>query len=352
MSNPITYICIKLHGGVCTAENFNPNRVETTPNRIYPPRGLQVTKFNIAVPGTVGLSNSLECAEAKETLNRNPLISEDELTDIIFEVYKNDIPRRRKISKGLTKGTIFTETSMGSIPKYPPLEPDNENQLIEKEYTVDATFDNNLHSIEILNGKYKGQNILEESFFKNNILKGIETTSDEWHTFYEENLTVFKKITLNNLLGSLLSLKLKNVYIIDPTCSNGIYLTTARENRGLKYEVGRLQNFPSLRRKTSGEISGENPNSQQSNCTKCDDTTLSSQIYNCCAKTINAVTSITKSNISQSVKSQKMEKREGGKKNQNKNKTKKYYKNKRNRKNKIKRSYKNKTKNKIKTLIY
>ena len=120
----------------------------------------------------------------------------------------------------------------------------------------------------------------------------------------------------------------------------------------MKYEVGRLQNFPSLRRKTSGEISGENPNSQQSNCTKCDDTTLSSQIYNCCAKTINAVTSITKSNISQSVKSQKMEKREGGKKNQNKNKTKKYYKNKRNRKNKIKRSYKNKTKNKIKTLIY
>ena len=129
MSNPVTYICINLHGGVCTAENPNPNRVETTPNRIYPPRGLKVTKFNVAIPGTVGLNNSLECATAKDILKDNPLISANELTHIIFEVYKNSISERRKIAKNLTKGTIFTETSMGSIPKDPPLEPDSFNQL-------------------------------------------------------------------------------------------------------------------------------------------------------------------------------------------------------------------------------
>ena len=50
------------------------------------------------------------------------------------------------------------------------------NELLEKEYTVDETFSNNLHSIEILNGPYKGQNILEEAFFTKNILKGIKTT--------------------------------------------------------------------------------------------------------------------------------------------------------------------------------
>ena len=331
MSNPVTYICIKLHGGLCTAENTNPNRVETTPNRIYPPRGLKVTKFNIAVPGTVGLNNSLECARAKDLIEDNPLISPDELTDSIFEVYKNSISERRKISKKLTKGTIFTETSMGSIPKDPPLEPDSYNQLFEKEYIIDHDFDNNLHSIEILNGPYKGQNILEESFFKRNILKGIKTTSDEWHTFVDENLTVFKQITLFNLLGALLSLNIKQVYIIDPSCSNGIYLKTARENRGLKYEVKRQANFSNMRRQTSGEVIGENPNIQQSNCNNCDDSSLSSKLYNCCSKTVNVVKDTVMRAVNQPVESQKMEKREGGNRTTRKYrlrkyKTKKYYK--------------------------
>jgi hypothetical protein len=333
MSNPVTYLCINLHGGVCTAENPNPNRVETTPNRIYPPRGLKVTKFNITIPGTVGLNNSLECSTAKVLLEENPLISADELTDNIFEVYKNDIPRRRKVSKGLTKGTIFTETSMGSIPKEPPLEPDSFNQLFEKEYTIDDNFDNNLHSIEILNGPYKGQNILEESFFKTYILKGIKTTPDEWHTFVDENLTVFKQITLLNLLGALVSLKLSNVYIIDPSCSNGIYLKTARENRNLTNEVRRQAKFPNMRRQTSGEVTGENPNTQQSNCNNCDDTTISSKLYNCCKKTATVVKNTVMSVVNQPVESQKMEKREGGKKTR-KLKFKKYHKTKKHYKNK------------------
>ena len=328
MSNPVTYICINLHGGVCTAENSNPNRVETTPNRIYPPRGLKVTKFNISVPGTVGLNNSLECASAKDLLRDNPLISADELTDTIFRVFKNSISERRKISKVLTKGTIFTETSMGAIPKTPPLEPDSENQLFEKEYVIDYDFDNNLHSIEILNGPYTGQNILEESFFKRNILKGIKTTPDEWHTFDDENLTVFKQITLLNLLGALAALNVKQVYIIDPSCSNGIYLKTARENRGLKYEVKRQENFPNMRRQTSGEVTGENPN-----CNNCDDASLSSKLYNCCTKTANVVKDTVMRVVNQPVESQKMVKREGGKRSR-KHKTKKHYKCKKNRKTK------------------
>jgi hypothetical protein len=338
MSNPVTYICINLHGGVCTAENSNPNRVETTPNRIYPPRGLKVTKFTISIPGTVGLNNSPECSTAKDLLRDNPLISADELTNIIFEVYKNSIKKRRQISKGLTQGTEYTETSMGSIPKKPPLEPDSENQLFEKEYIIDYDFNNNLHSIEILNGPYKGQNILEESFFKRNILKGIKTTPDEWHTFDDENLTVFKQITLLNLLGALVALNIKQVYIIDPSCSNGIYLKTARENRGLKYEVKRQENFPNMRRQTSGEVIGENPNIQQLNCNNCDDTSISSKLYNCCTKTANVVKDTVMRAVNQPVESQKMEKREGGKRTRKyrsrKYKTKKYYKCKKNYKSK------------------
>jgi len=242
LSQEVIYICIKTHGGVCTVES-EKGEVETTLEKIDIPKGLTVTKFNISIPGTSGLSLGEECPTVSKAFEDNPSISKEEMTNIIFNTYLNTLKNRREWTRKIRKNEPFENWDM-IFYTAPPENPDiliepksyDPNKLLHKEYIVDDNYDKYLHSIEILNGEYKGQNILEQNFFLQNILHGQrdKINPEEWHTFNEGNLTVLKEITIAELLDMLVKLNIKNVYIIDPSCSNNIYATSATQERYLK----------------------------------------------------------------------------------------------------------------------
>ena len=276
------YICIKTHGFIVPTKETNPNIVESTVSYLTPPRELTVTKFNIACPGTTGFNFSPECSKAKQLLDINPNIDQNTVLKTISEELQNSLPNRVKIDKTLynQKANPFRDTSTNSS-KYSGII--ETNKLLNKIYQIDEDISKELFSIDILNGPFKEQNILNYDFLKQNI-NGFSKffVEDDWFTL-SNGTKVLYQLSLTDFLLLLVNLKITTVCLIDPSCSiNMGNVESARASRGMKRSyINSLQN-------SNIEINSSD-SSSTNQCYNCVVGTVNSGI-NCCKKTANYLT--------------------------------------------------------------
>ena len=344
MTESIIYICINMHGALDPSSSDDP-----TPIKLAAPRFMNVQKLSITFPGTTGLNDSPEFLRAKKLLDDEEFVTPKRMETELMKVYNSSIPERKNDDKNIKKKSDpkqhIGDISMYSIQCQNRMEP-QQGVFYFKSYQIDENYSRELFSVEILNGRFKGANILDYNFLSKYYPLILGADPNNLFTF-PNGLKVLKEINLSELLYLLYSIGITNVFIIDPTCSNNIEAENLREERRMKRaEIqARVQN-----NSRSGTIITMQEPPANSICTKCDTAIAAASAaatgVTCCLMGFSAPVTATASAAAASLgaysgpKIQKMIKREGGKK--NKNKTKKYYKNKRTRKNKTKRSYKRK----------
>jgi len=345
MSEEVIFICMNLHGALLSTSETN-----ATPIKLAAPNYINVAKFSVTFPGTTGLNFSPECQRAKNLLEAEQFVNAKRMTSELLKTYQQSIPERRKDDMRVRKQSPTYEhigdTAMCSINGQEFMEPQR-GLFYFKSYEIDKDYEKKLFSIEILNGRFVGENILDYNFLLKYYPKVLSAGVDDIFTF-SNGLKVLKEINLDELFILLKGIGITNVYIIDPSCSNNMYEDTARGQRRMKRNV-----IQGMNRQPSGEIIRMEESPSNNVCTNCD--TKAGQIAAktagvvCClgtalglsAPAIVGTTAAAGLGVYNMTKSEKMEKREGGKKNKTKNK--KHY------KTKTKKHYKTKTKKHYKT---
>jgi hypothetical protein len=247
MSEETIYICINLHGGV-----FGSGPIKTSPELLRPPPELTIQKLTINIPGTTGLNNKLEYRAAKELIEKNPHVLPETMSRELIKVYKDSIPTRRrddlywhnKEKEQDQRTAIYRDSTLCSIEGQQFMEPNSKGQFFNKTYEIDTRFQDELFSIEILNGDFQGNNIINRDFIYM-YFPGHHFSPDRWYTFPNGGPTVLKEINLNEIIMILVGIGIFNVFIIDPSCSNNFDSSLAIGQRSMKRSV--------LRRQFSGE---------------------------------------------------------------------------------------------------
>ena len=243
MSEEIIYICINLHGGV-----FGSGPIKTSPGLLRPPPELSIQKLTINIPGTTGLNNKLEYRAAKELIKQNPNISPETMSTELIKVYKGSTePRRRddlywhtKEKEQDKRTAIHRDSTLCSIEGQEFMEPNSEGQFFNKTYEIDTRYQDELFSIEILNGDFQGNNIINRDFIYM-YFPGHKFSPDRWYTFPDGGPTVLKEINLDEIIMILFGIGIFNVFIIDPSCSNNYDSSVAIGQRSMKRSAMRRQ---------------------------------------------------------------------------------------------------------------
>ena len=340
MNEIVTYICINTHGAL-----YPSSTDDYTPIKLANPTFMNVEKFTITFPGTTGFGGSEECEKAKELTESEEFITSKRMETELKKTYFENIPKRRRMDSIIKKSNLeehIGDVSKSSIPYHEPMEP-QQGAFFFKSYEIDQIYTRNLFSIDILNGRFAGSNILDYNFLSKYYPSILAADSSEFFTF-PNGIRVLKEIELSELLYLLYSIGITNVFIIDPSCSNNIDAKNLREERRMKRAEIQARAQKNSR---SGTIISMDEPSTNSICKKCPTTAVATAAaaagIACCLGSMGASVPVTATGALDAAASvpiiQKI-KREGGKKNKNKTKSKKYYKNKRTRKNKTKRSYK------------
>jgi hypothetical protein len=243
MSEEIIYICINLHGGV-----FGSGPIKTSPGLLRPPLELSIQKLTINIPGTTGLNNKLEYRAAKELIKQNPNISPETMSTELIKVYKGSTePRRRddlywhtKEKEQDKRTAIHRDSTLCSIEGQEFMEPNSEGQIFNKTYEIDTRYQDALFSIEILNGDFQGNNIINRDFIFM-YFPGHKFSPDRWYTFPNGGPTVLKEINLDEIIMILFGIGIFNVFIIDPSCSNNYDSSVAIGQRSMKRSAMRRQ---------------------------------------------------------------------------------------------------------------
>jgi hypothetical protein len=254
MINEITYICIKTHGTVIPN---HLNSKQTIASEIISYLSLNssdllVTKFNIACPGKTGFNLSPECEEVSKILNmpntRNNIASiPDLVTNQLLKIYEESIPSRIRddTSNAVAsmKSREIVRRDVATCSNIRPTIENNETSFTNKMFLSEENIDTELFSIEILNGKYKGQNMISRSFFESNDLINLQINSPYYQNYFDKSVWemlsdnsdyVLKQISLFELFVLLKYLGINNVYIIDPSCAvnyKGFLLDNKRVDR-------------------------------------------------------------------------------------------------------------------------
>jgi hypothetical protein len=223
------YVCISVHGAFIPSKSSS--YVTSHVSTIDPPRGLDVMKFTIAVPGTTGQNFSDECAKANTVLSKNPSYDPERMTDLLTKTFQKTIPDRKANSQLLRidKESMFGDTAAKSEGISGILET---GKLVNKSFQVDPTPSLKLYSVKILNGPYRGQNIIEYDFLSQmSILHALRIDDSRFQTLKNgKNLLI--DFTLDELLNIILLLGIRYVYIIDPSCAvDDDNLESLRANR-------------------------------------------------------------------------------------------------------------------------
>jgi hypothetical protein len=243
MSEEIIYICINLHGGV-----FGSGPIKTSPELLRPPPELSIQKLTINIPGTTGLNNKLEYRAAKELIKQNPQVSSETMSRELIKVYKDSIASRRrddlywhnKEKEQDQRTAIHRDSTLCSIEGQQFMEPNSEGQFFNKTYEIDTRYQDELFSIEILNGDFQGNNIINRDFIFM-YFPGHNFSPDRWYTFPNGGPTVLKVIDLDEIIMILFGIGIFNVFIIDPSCSNNYDSSVAIGQRGMKRSAMRRQ---------------------------------------------------------------------------------------------------------------
>ena len=243
MSEQIIYICINLHGGV-----FGSGPIKTSPELLRPPPELTIQKLTINIPGTTGLNNKFEYRAAKELIKQNPHISPETMSRELIKVYKDSFELRRsddlywhtKEKQQNQRAAIHRDSTLCSIEGQEFMEPNSKGQFFNKTYEIDTLYQDELFSIEILNGDFQGNNIISRDFIYM-YFPGHKFSPDRWYTFPDGGPTVLKEINLDEIIMILFGIGIFNVFIIDPSCSNNYDSSLAIGQRGMKRSVMRRQ---------------------------------------------------------------------------------------------------------------
>jgi hypothetical protein len=266
MLDEVTYICIRTHGTVIPNTEEKREKKQKIASDILSylavnPEELMVWKFNIACPGTTGLSQSDECIKASQILN--PLqntrklssashITPKNMTDTLLSVYEGTIPERIETNRTNTLNQQKSEQATGireegaryqdtvSCPNYRPILETNvtdfENtnfvntDFVNKMFLLEENLSIELYSIDILNGPFKGMNIISREFFENPAFNNLlhlsiphrheQNYADSKNWLIIDKVPRFlKQISLFELFVILKYIGLRNVYIIDPSCA-------------------------------------------------------------------------------------------------------------------------------------
>lgn len=313
--NPVTYVCIDMHGSVLTT-NINGDVRNPYPQVIITPdtKEFEMVKYTFAFPGYCGITHMGECNHASKILHAlkhiNPhqmtarmdkfLESEVEIRTRSIELIIQDAKKNRNYDKSLRA------YSNEKIPSWDNIEPKN-GFFYYKTYSIDEVFDENLHSITILNGKHKGKNILDMEFLSKfeNLQDVVDASVNNIQTFYN-GLRVLKSIDLVQIMRLLkILLGISNVYIIDPHCSaahchdslnytNAALLQNAFNDLRVNYTHGGdghivYFNEDDPRKRSSNVGSSETqPSPAQkllTDCVNCDNTTALAAGVTCCLAT-------------------------------------------------------------------
>ena len=346
MAENVTYICINMHGSL-----YPTSTDDYTPIKLANPTFMNVQKFTITFPGTTGLNDSPECKKAKELIQREEFVTPKRMETELMKVYNSSLSERKKDDSSIKKKSDpkqhIGDISTVSIKYHEPMEP-QQGVFFFKSYEIDQDYTADLFSVAILNGRFKGENILDYNFLSRYYPSIIGADPSEFFTF-QNGLKVLKEIELSELLHLLYSIGITNVFIIDPSCSNNIDAKNLREERRMKR--AEIQARAQKNSRSGTIITMQEPAAASNSiCKKCDTQVAAAAAAaigaTCCLGSMGftapvtvtgAVAAATLGSYS-APKIEKMIKREGGKK----NKTKKHSKNKKTRKNKTRRNKRSK----------
>ena len=224
-----TYIYIHTHGN---AEPTDPIEGNQTAIMISSLPGINIQKFTIAHPGTLGMETGVELAAITQALEENTNMQPDMANYILDEAYKSSIKIRRKKDyihhinpENVTpaRDVSMTTTTWNRI------EPINGYFFLKNYMVIEGDGSYSFKGIEILNGPFKGQNILDFDFLITYSPELLQKKSDFIKIINgKKMLTLINTIELFRLLRNI---GLFNVYIIDPTCSNNCRDNTISANR-------------------------------------------------------------------------------------------------------------------------
>jgi hypothetical protein len=191
---------------------------------------LSIYKLSIAPPGTCGINTGFITESFKEYLGRTTCFS---FADLQRESLKIVGDNRGKNEKA--RATIRSDiTSMTDInPNFFSWEPFNydskmiKNIFMDKVFGVDSDPFKNLYSITILNGKFKGANILDLGFLLS--MPGITTdfliklyggSKRNLHRVYIDGRELLSKISFLQLVILVNALNLSDkLFFLDNSCS-------------------------------------------------------------------------------------------------------------------------------------
>jgi hypothetical protein len=128
---------------------------------------LSIYKLNVAPPGTCGISTGFITESFKEYLGRTPCFSFADLQRESLEILDNNRGKNEKAQARIpTDITSMTDVN-SDLFAWEPFKYNNrmvKNIFMDKIFSVDRRMSNYVCSITILNGEFKGQNILDLGF--------------------------------------------------------------------------------------------------------------------------------------------------------------------------------------------
>jgi len=236
MDNPVTYICINMHSA-CIPTNFENS--DQTPQMIREtdPQQFLMHKYTVAFPGFNGMKKMGECGFAKENIEENPNITPGNMMNalrIYFNVSKGS---RREVEQTIKNSKCARDASMCDVKNWDQMEPKN-GFFYFKKYGIDKK-DKNFRSIEVLNGPFKGVNILDYRFLSRHfpLPENIANLVDESNIehFLQDNVQLLKLIDLTQLMQLLKHIGISNVFAIDVGCSVNMNAEIGTANNAMKY---------------------------------------------------------------------------------------------------------------------
>lgn len=197
----MTYVCINMHAGVLTTDPANGNQ---SPQMIRNPDPtiFSMKKYTVAFPGYEGFEKMKECDYAKHMINETPHITSENMAIALQSFFVASKRFRLLAEKDATEYYNIHSpelsnnrgATMCDVKGWDQIEPRNGN-FYYKTYVIDKEMEN-MHSIEVINGPFKGTNLLDYHFLKGilNSLKIIKKLITPDNLFAFKNGTqVIKK---------------------------------------------------------------------------------------------------------------------------------------------------------------
>jgi hypothetical protein len=194
---------------------------------------LSIYKLNVAPPGTCGINTGFNTNSFKEYLGRTPSFSFANLEENLLRILSETRgPNEKAQARIPTDITAMTDVN-SDLFAWEPFNYDEKtvkNIFMDKNFSVDRRMSNYSYSITILNGEFKGQNILDLNFlssrgitkeFLKNLYEGnlYEGVTIEIYDFGNAGL-LLSRISFSQLVKLVNALNLSDkIFFLDNSCS-------------------------------------------------------------------------------------------------------------------------------------